>query len=183
MMRVACTSLFAWFALAGLLLAEEPGKQQEKSPEEIVQTGVMQFYQRVASDDAKVREKELDAVLPDEATLKTLFGEDAQLIWSRFAEVRKQIIARSDMAKEESDSIGKIVSVKAIDLRKEESLGKYDRMFDVIPQDIPVYRAEMRLANGSGDGRFYLVIDGKMRYVRGLDGMVQYIDAQKKGKP
>lgn len=181
-MRVICVSLLAWFALAALLLAEEPGKQKEKSPEEIVQTGIKQFYQRVASDDAKVREKELDAVLPDEATLKTLFGEDAQLIWSRFADVRKQIIAHSEMAKEESDSMGKVVSVKAIDLRQEDSFGKYDRMFDVIPQDIPVYRAEMRLANGSGEGKFYLVIDGKMRVVRGLDGMVQYIDAQKQGK-
>lgn len=182
-MRMICATLFACIVFAGWVLAEEPSKEKAKSSEEIVKKGVMQFYQRVASDDATVRKKELDAVLPDEATLKTLFGDDAQLIWSRFAELRKQIIAHSEKAKEEADSMGKIVSVQVFDLRKEESFGKYDRMLDVIPKDIPIYRAEMQLANGTGDGRFYLVIDGKMRFVRGLDGMVQYIDAQKKGQP
>ena len=182
-MRTVCVSLFTWIALAGCLFAEEPAKGKVKSPKEIVEAGVLQFYQRMASDDAQVREKELDAVIPDQKTLAALLGDDAELIWSRFADLRKQIIAQSDRAKQEADHMGKIVSVEAVDIRQEEGFGKYDRMLEVIPQNIPVYRAKIQFAKSTGGASFYVVIDGHMKFVRGLDGMVKYIDEQKKNKP
>lgn len=181
-MRFVCTSLFALITVASFLSADEPEKAKPQSPEEIVKAGIMRHYERMGSDDAKVREEEFDAVLPDEKTFEMLFGEDAKLIWPRFSEVRKKVIAINDKAKEEIDRMGKIVSVKLIDIRKDDDFGRYTRVLETIPKDVPVYRAVLQFEKSTGGSSCYVVIDGRMRYVRGLDGMVKFIDEQKKAK-
>ena len=181
-MRKILTCLFAFLALASVLFADEPKKTEQKSPEDIVKAGILQFRERMRSDDAEVRAKEFDAVMPEKKTLERLFGDDANLIWPRFSEGMKRMRARSDKGKEQFDREGKVISIELIDVRKEDVSGRYRRVLQIIPKDIPVYRAVTKYENGSGGSSSYLVIDGRMRFVPGLEGMAEIIDRQNKSK-
>lgn len=179
-MRGICVFLFAILTFVSVAFTDEPKKPKPKPPDEIVKAGILQFHERMRSDDPKVRDKEFDTVMPDKKTLETLFGDDANLIWPRFSEAMKQMRASSDKAKEEFDRQGKIVSVELIDVRKDDASGRYRRVLQMIPKDIPVYRAVTKYEKGSGGSSSYLVIDGKMRFVRGLEGIAEFIDEQNK---
>jgi len=181
-MRAASACLLTLIAFVCFVSADESKKAKPKPPDEIVKAGIMQFHERMRSDDPKVRDKEFDAVMPDKKTIEKLFGDDANLVWPRLSEGMKQMRASSDKAKEEFDRQGKIISIEVIDLRKDDASGRYRRLLQMIPKDIPVYRAVMKYEKGSGGSSSYLVIDGNMRFVRGLEGIAEFIDERNKAK-
>lgn len=90
--------------------------------------------------------------------------------------------ASSDKAKEEFARRGKIVSIEVIDVRKDDGSGRYRRVLEMIPKDIPIYRAVTKYEKNSAGSSTYLVIDGRMRFVRGLEGIAEFIDQQRKAK-
>ncbi len=185
-MRILCVSLFMLFTAASFLSAQQPTKGKQESPEEIAKAGIMQHYQRLASDNPKVRGKQFDEVLPTEETAKALFGEDAQYVWPRLSQIRETLIANTDAAKKEADLMGKIVSVELIDVREKDDVygrsHRYQIIVDNIPEDIPVYEAKLTFTKSTGQGGFFVVVDGQMKFLRGLNQMIEYIQQQKKAK-
>lgn len=173
---------YIYMDVAAVKVLREPEKATEKSPEEIIQAGIHQFRERMRSDDPKVREAEFDNVMPDKKTIELLFGDDAKLIWPRLSEGLQKMRAGSQQAKAEFDRQGTLTSLKLVDIRKEDPAGLYRRMLQMIPEEIPVFRAIATYENGSGGSGCYIVIDGRMRFVRGLESIAEFIDEQKKSK-
>lgn len=176
------TSTFLALALA--LSAAGMGADDRKNPanesrEDVVIAGIRQFHERVRSPDGKVRRRAFDEVMPDQKLIETLFGEDAKVVWPRYEQGLKAMRASLDKAKAEFDRQGEVKSIELIDVRKQDVSGRYRRVLQLIPKDIPVYRAVVRYENGSGGSSSYLVIEGKMRFVRGLEGLAELIDQQK----
>lgn len=87
-MRTIHVWLFAVVTMTNVVLAfaDESKKGAQLSSEEIVRAGIIQFDERMQSDDTKVRDSEFDAVMPDKKMLERLFGDDANLVWPRLSE-------------------------------------------------------------------------------------------------
>jgi hypothetical protein len=173
---------FVLAAATAHLFAEEPKTADQKPPEEIVKAGILQFYERMQSDDAKVREQEFDDVMPDEKVIKRLFGDDSDLLWPRLTFVLKEMRSRTAKMKMESERQGNIKSIEVIDVRKDDASGSYKRVLEMIPKDIPVYRAVIKHEKGTIGASAYVVIDGHMRLIRSLDKLPTLIDDLKKAK-
>jgi hypothetical protein len=181
-MRIFSLWLLALATMSSAAGAGEQDKVAQKTSEEIVRAGILQFHDRTRSADAQVREKAFDDVLPDKKLLETLFGDGANVIWPPLSEGMKRMRASMHKAKEESDRRGAVKSIELIDVRKEDVSGRYQRVLQVISKDIPVYRAVVRYEKGTAGSSSYLVVDGRMRLVRGLEEMPRFIEEQKKGK-
>jgi hypothetical protein len=143
-----------------------------------VRDGIRQFYERMRSPDVAVREKEFDAVMADASVLNALFGDDARLVWPRFEQGLKAMRANTDKMKNEFDRTGTISSIEIIDQRQ-RLLPNFERVLQIIPKTIPVYRAVVKHENLSTGSSTYLVINGRMRMVRGLEGLTELIDREK----
>ena len=166
--------------IATALLAQDK-KTDSKSSEDLVADGIKQFHERMLSPQSNIREKEFDAVMADRKVLEALFGDDARLVWPRFEQSLKVMRTNTDKMKDEFDRSGTIKSVEVIDVRKQRS-PPYERVLQLIPKNVPVYRAAITYENRSAGSGSYVVIDGRMRMVRGLEGIPEIIDREKGAK-
>jgi hypothetical protein len=182
-MRTISTFLFLCVVVSSVARAEESKSDTKVAPDEIVKSGILRFHEQMRSADVKIREKAFDDVLADKKLLEKLLGEDANLVWPRIAETIPRMRSSTDKGKEQLDRQGDIKSVEVIDLRKSDSLGRFTRVLEVIPKDIPVYRAVIKFENATGGMSSYLVVDGRMRFVQGLETLPDLIDREKKAKP
>lgn len=182
-MRVFSLCVLFVYACAGVVTADEPTQVAEQSPEEIVKAGLSEFHEAMRSGDAEVRDATFDAVMPDKALLEKLFGDDANLIWPKMSTGMKQMKDNVGKAKEQLDRQGKIVSIELVDVRTDDVSGRRFRLvLQMIPADIPVYRAITKYEKASGGSASYMVVDGKMRWMPGFENMPELIEAQKNPK-
>jgi hypothetical protein len=156
-------------------------KTANKSPEATVVEGIKRFDERMRSPDQAVREAEFDAVMADRKVLEALFGDDARFIWPRYEQGLKAMRSSTDRLKEQLEQSGPIKSVEAIDVRAGRSPA-FERVLPMIRKDVPVYRAAITYEKVSTGSSAYVVIDGKMRLIRGLDTMPDAIEREKAGK-
>lgn len=161
------------------LRAEDAEKPEKPTPEEIVTAGIRQFHDRMRSPDPEVRKKEFDEAMADRKVIEKLFGDNARLVWPRYEDGLKTMRERMDKGREEFDRKGEIRSVELIDVRKNDVSGRYQRVLQLIPKDIPVYRAVVTYEKGSGGSSSYLVLDDRMWIVRGLEVAPKLIDGDK----
>ena len=168
------------FAVATALFAQV-GKTTGTSMEEIVVEGIKRFDQRMRSADQTVREQEFDAVMGDRKVIEALFGGDARHIWPRYEQGLKAMRASTDRLKEQFERSGPIKSIEAIDVRAGNSPA-LERVLKMLPKDVPIYRAAITYEKSSVGTSAYVVIDGKMRLIRGLESFPDIIEREKASK-
>ena len=175
--RTCAISFLIWTSIAN---AQESPEAKQANPEEIVKAAIEQFHEGIRSDDPKVREEAFEAIMPDEKTFKALFGDDTRLIWPRMKEILMEMRDNLDKVKEEFDGHGKIVSIDLTDVRQDDELKRYQSLLETIPKDIPIFDAVQRFETGASGSGAYVVIEGRMKFIKNLDRIARFIDEQKK---
>jgi hypothetical protein len=162
----------------------QPGRlnrNNELLNEENVIAGIKQFYERMRSDDATVRETEFDAVMPDLELLKKLFGDDANLVWPRFEQGMNAMRKSTDQVKKDFDRNGAVKSVELVDMRKHADAQRFESLLKKIPTDVPVYRAVVTYEHASARVGAFVIVDNRMRFVREIESIAEFIDQTKSG--
>ncbi len=157
-------------------------KKTKAGIKEVIRKGILDFREKMGADEEKTRIKVFDRVMPDEALLKKLFGKDARYIWPVLKKGLEHMRQNTARFKEEFDRTGKIRAIELINVREMDVSGRYRKVLKVIPKEIPVYRAIATYDKGGGGSSSYLVVDGKFRFVRGLEAMYEHILKQKEKK-
>jgi hypothetical protein len=164
-------ALFACFVPAGA--ADKPPAQQGTS--EGLRAVMMAYYQAMASDKAEDQAAALKSILPVKEDIEALFPQHAATLWPQFEKyVALMLEHASDVAKEVS-AHGKVTDVKTVDMRKEDSSGRYQEVLPMIPKDIPVYRIVTQYENASAGSSSYLFIRGRWVLIRGLEGIPKFL--------
>ena len=147
---------------------------------QIVRDGVMKFENGIASDDESVRIATVDEFIANEQHLNKLFGEDGgKALWEKIGPQLQQIREHTDMFQKQVLQNGRIVDVEVINVREDNSSDRYEAVLGVIPDDIPVFRVVKEYDGTTAGSSSYVVMDGKMVFVRGLEGMQEYLQQQK----
>ena len=147
---------------------------------QIVRDGVMKLEQGIGSDDESVRIATVDEFFVNESHLIRLFGEEGgKALWEKIGPQFQQIREHTDMFQNQLLQNGKIVDLEVINVRDDDNSGYFDPVLDVIPDDIPVFRVVKEYDGSTAGSSSYVVMDGKMVFVRGLEGMHEFLQQQK----
>jgi len=161
--------------LMTMAITAEAGEADADKNQKIVREGILAFRKAMRSQDEKVRIQAFDATMPDEKLLQKLFGKDAAVLWPLLEKNLQAMRKNTARLKAELDGSGEIKEVKLTDVRKKDVSGRFQAVLTAIPKDMPVYIAVLKYEKGSGGSSSYLVVDGKMRWVGGLEGMHAYL--------
>ncbi len=148
--------------------------------EGLIRKGIIAFRDGMVSEDEAVRQRAFDQFMPRKSDFQAMFGDDSDLIWK---DIEKQLgFMRKNTArfKKEFDGKGKIQKVELINVRKNDSSGRYAELIKAIPIEIPLYRAVVRYKAGAGGCSTYVVINGRAMHINGLEGMHKEIVRRKK---
>jgi antitoxin component YwqK of YwqJK toxin-antitoxin module len=163
----------------GRLLGEKaPPAQAAReagAAEKAVRAGIIRFRKEICSDDEKVRIAAFDRAFVDKKLSVKLFGKDGARVWPKMAEGVKMMRASTAQLKKELDVKGEVKAVKLVDVRKEGGAGRYRQVLTMIPKDIPVYRAVVESEKRTSGSSTYLLVDGKMRWFPGIEGIARSI--------
>jgi hypothetical protein len=144
--------------------------------ESIIKAGLQKYIAGIVSDDEADSHAVLDEFLPTKAEFVLLLGEEKG---SQAAEILSKMISKmkSESAGMRAELLkhGAYQSVTLIDVRKEDTTGRYAETFQVIPKTIPVYRGLVKYEKGTGGMSSFLVIHGEMVFVQGIEGMVEHL--------
>ncbi len=164
------------------LLSDAGETLTEEQTVAIVRKGLIEFRRNMRSENEKTRIEAFDKVMPNKELLRSLFDDDAGILWPQLEKALERMRSNSHRFKDEFDRQGDAVEIELIDVRKKDVSGRYKDVLKAIPNDIPVYRAIVRYKKGAGGSSSYLVVDRKMRFVRGLEEMHRFIREKKAGK-
>ncbi len=157
----------------------EKKEEVKLTPAQMVDKAYREFYKGMSSEDETERQKAFDVMMPDEASVKVLFGEDAGMLWPRMKEAVADLRLKTGKLKDEICKGGPILGINVRDIRSlDEAKGK-EEMLEYLPKDIPLFRITVEKKNGGPGSSVYVVIDGEVKHFRGLSGMVRYIIREK----
>ena len=147
------------------------------NPSLLVQKELQSFYDRIVSEDEAERLAALDAMLPEEKHFVKLFGAaDGKRLFELITPNLEKMRQNSDEVKKELGRNGEIAGIYVTDLRESEA-----ERFAMIPAEIPVFSVAIRFKNGNGTGSStYLVFDGDVIMIRGLERMPRYLKSNPK---
>jgi hypothetical protein len=169
-----------WLSFPASGLAADEPLSDEKA-RELVEAGIREFRTAMRSDDPAIRKAALDKVLPDKKSMRQLLGGMGTKIWPLMEPALQQLRDNSDRIKEEFDKQGDIESVELIDQRI-----KSKQQLKLIPKEVPVYRAVVKTASGGGGSGSYVILEGRMVWVKSLESipeMVKQLEKQGKLQP
>lgn len=155
---------------------------EEKSPEEIVKAAITQVHAGIASTDPAAQKKAVEILLPDAKTMQKLFGDDAKLIVPTMEKFNQEMRDSISEIREEFTKTGAIKKIELTDCRKEKDQTAYKKLFETIPKDIPVFNYHIEYERGASGGGCYVVLDGKARFIKGLESAPEFIAKQKAEK-
>ncbi len=158
-------------AACALLSCVACGAGEVSEAEKKVRAGLLKFREEMRSDDEKVRTAAFDRVMVDKALLGKLLGKDAALVWPKMEKPLAETRKNTARMKSELDAKGDVKEVKLTDVRKSDASGRYRLVLAMIPRDIPAYTAVTRHEKGSAGSSTYMFVDGRMRWVPGLEGL------------
>ncbi len=176
-MKRICAAALALLYCVACAAGEAPAKKVDA--EKKVREGLIRFHKDLRSDDEKVRLAALDRATVDKALLEKLLGKDAALVWPKVEKGLTSMRKNTDRLKAELDRGGDVKSIKLTDVRKSDASGRYRLVLSMIPKGGPVYTAVMKREKGTAGSSTYLLVDGRMRWVPGLDLLCSRIQSLK----
>ena len=150
----------------------------DQKVEESIKKQLNEFHGKIVSEDEEVRKKALKDILPDENTFKQfLTDEEVQLAQEPMKMFVEQMIKNNVKFKEEFLRKGKILSIELTSLKEKHPNSKFLKRIK-----FPVYSAFTKTANGGGGSSSYFLVDGKLKWIRGLESFDRALEHFKKMK-
>jgi hypothetical protein len=140
------------------------------------------FDAAMVKGPTEARRKALAGILPEQRDLEALFGDKAALFWDSFATYRQRMIEHADEVAAELGRL-EMTRIEAIDIRQDSHTKGFAAVLEIIPEDVPVFRAVRRGDRRSAGSSSYLFVNGRWIHVQGLEMIPNVIaHAQKTGK-
>ncbi len=136
------------------------------------------FYAGMAAKTEKKRRAALDAILPTREDMETLFAGRGERLWTVMGPAFDGL--RGHTAELSRELGGRVLSIEVIDVRREDSSGRFRAVLAMIPRDVPVYRAITRRERGTAGSSSYLFVNGRWIWIRGLEAIPRALAAPRK---
>lgn len=160
-----------------------PCRAQDKATiEKTIRDGIVAWRTGLASEDEAKQLATLKDTNPTLQDLKALVGDKAELIWPPMHKWLSMMEKDTDGLRKEMARHGEIRKIRLIDVRSDTSTKRYQRILDMIPKTIPVYRAVIHYSKGSAGTGTFLLIDGRFKVIRGLEAIPEMIEMAEKQK-
>lgn len=163
--------------LTNLTMAEKTTVNYAES----LSTKLTGFHREMRENSPETREKALQGILPTQADLKILFPNDADMLWSKLSVYQNKMLQNINKVAAELNR-DEWIKIEAIDVRKNDPSGRYQKVLQIIPKDIPVFRVIRKGKKHSAGTSTYLYINGRWIFLQGLEAIPMLIARQKTGK-
>lgn len=165
---------FAFFLLFAAAAGDKP---KPTSIPDRIRDGILKLHEGMASKDKNDHLKALAAVEPTADDITYLFGkENAKLLWPHIEKRQAMMRQHIDELQKAMVQLGAVKKVKVEDVRADENESRmYAAVFKLIPTDVPVYTAHITYEKGSACSDTYLIVNGKLRVIHGLEAVPRAI--------
>ena len=138
------------------------------------------WHKGFGSKNKEDREKTLRSMLPNQKDIESLFPKHADQLKPIIAGGTELLVENVDKIAAEVTKSGKIEKVNAKDIREKDPNGRCQRLFELIPKNVPVFDISVRYANGDGSGsEYYVYLHERWIWINGLDRFPELLDKLK----
>lgn len=169
-MVVAALSLGAELARADEPAAEKPDKAGQELREylekfhDVIQTG----------SDEEVKES-VDRFAPNKAQVEALFPNDADKVWPMINRVREKFTKDYKEFAADMKKRGKPGTIETIDVRQDDSSGRFKEVLGIIPEEVPIYRVVERYEKKTAGSSSYVKVDDQWFWFPSLESVPKLI--------
>jgi hypothetical protein len=160
-------------------LFEGPDRQDADALSKELQEVVLNFHKDMSGDNDEVKLKALRALLPTRKDLEVLFPNHAEKLWAKMEPALKEMEKHLPELTKELSGGGEIKKVDTIDMRLETGRRGFNKLFEIIPKDIPVYETIVRRESRTSGGAAYTRVNGRWIFFRGLDSVPDLLEKLK----
>ena len=141
--------------------------------EDMVRESVKNFNEGIRSTDEVTRLSALNKILPTKANLVEIFGETAGVnVWEKIQPALDEMRENSEAFRDEVSRGGNLIEISVIDSRDDGV------EFEGISDDIPIYQVVKRFESRTSGSSSYLILDGRVVFIRGLEKMARYVKSE-----
>ena len=144
------------------------GKEASVNYAESLSNNLTGFHRDMRKNSIDARKKALQKLFPTQADLKMLFPNGSDMLWAKLSVYQKKMLQHIDQVAKELHR-DEWVKITAIDVRKNDSSGRYEKVLQIIPKDIPVFRVIRKGRKTSAGSSSYLYINGRWIHLQGLE--------------
>ncbi|WP_395747587.1 hypothetical protein [Prosthecobacter sp.] len=137
---------------------------------------LVEWHKQMADTSVEAKKAALEGLLPTKADIQLLFPNGADKLWEKLSMRYEQMKMNIDKVAEEL-ARDEWIDIKVIDVRKDDPTGRYEKVLQVIPKDIPVCRIiKTGKRGGSAGSGSYLFVKGRWIFLQGLEAIPDFLN-------